>query len=414
MTEKPRDPGGRGSATIADVARLAGVAKGTVSNYLNGTAPISDDIRARVGAAIETLAYEPSEIARSFTSRRRSGRAIGRFSPETPCLTAVGHVSVDYIARLPEMPREGVRLMAPEIRKSVGGPAANVAAIAAGIGGDWTVACSLITAVGVDQDSDWAISELAGRGVDVITPVERREGRLARALVLVGAGGRPAIVAEPLSVGRVDLARFIEDADPEGRRWCIHIEGYQTPRQIDQIRRAREAGFLTAMHATGLPGAWLGRDADLLFEALDVIVLQRETLAALPGCPSPPDAALDWLLARLRRSGPGGPQVIVLTLGPDGAACVTRDGVTRSPALEVEVVDGTGAGDALTGAFLALWLNGVPPTAALDRACAAGSLAVTRLGAQESRPTSEDLARLVPSDAQAATVAPPFSTDLPE
>ena len=48
MTEKPRDPGGRGSATIADVARLAGVAKGTVSNYLNGTAPVSDDIRARV------------------------------------------------------------------------------------------------------------------------------------------------------------------------------------------------------------------------------------------------------------------------------------------------------------------------------------------------------------------------------
>ena len=396
------------------MARLAGVAKGTVSNYLNGTAPVSEDVRARVGAAIETLAYEPSEIARSFTSRRRSGRAVGRFGPATPCLTAVGHVSVDYIARLPVMPREGVRLMAPEIRKSVGGPAANVAAIAAGIGGDWTVACSLITAVGVDQDSDWAISELAGRGVDVITPVERREGRLARALVLVGAGGRPAIVAEPLSVGRVDLARFIEDADLDGRRWCIHIEGYQTPRQIDQIRRAREAGFLTAMHATGLPGAWLARDADLLFEALDVIVLQRETLEVLPGCPSSPDAALDWLLARLRRSGPAGPQVIVLTLGPDGAACVTRDGVTRSPALEVEVIDGTGAGDALTGAFLALWLNGVPPSAALDRACAAGSLAVTRLGAQESAPPRRISHGSCPPTRRRQPSRHPFQPTMPE
>lgn len=403
MTEKPRDPGGRGSATIADVARLAGVAKGTVSNYLNGTAPVSDDIRARVGAAIETLAYEPSEIARSFTSRRRAGRAFDRLKPDTPRLTTVGYVSVDYIARLGAMPREGGRVMAPEIRKAVGGPAANVAAIAAGIGGDWSVACSLITAVGIDQDSDWAISELAGRGVDVITPVERREGRLSRALVLVGPGAKPAIVAEPLSLGRVDLARFVETSELDGRTWCIHMEGYQIPGQIDQMRRAREAGFLTAMHATGLPPAWLAGNADAMFAAHDLIVLQREALWHLPGCPADPQPALSWLAHRLRETGAAGPQVVILTLGKDGAAAVTRAGeIIRASALDVDAVDETGAGDALTGAFLALWVNGVAPADALRYACAAGSLVVTRTGAQELRPTSEDLMRLVPSAARGA------------
>ena len=59
-------------------------------------------------------------------------------------------------------------------------------------------------------------------------------------------------------------------------------------------------------------------------------------------------------------------------------------------------------GDALTGAFLALWVNGVAPADALRYACAAGSLVVTRTGAQELRPTSEDLTRLVPSAARVA------------
>jgi len=402
VTDAPRHTNGRKPATIADVARLAGVAKGTVSNCLNGAVPVSEGIRARVADAVEALAYEPSEIARSFTSRRRAGSAAYRFKPDAPRLTTVGYVSVDCIARLPAMPREGRRVMASEIRKAVGGPAANVAAIAAGIGGDWTIACSLITAVGVDQDSDWAVSELASRGVDVITPVERREGRLSRALVLIGPDAKPAIVAEPLSLGRVDLARFIETADLGGRTWCIHMEGYQIPGQIDQMRRARDAGFLTAMHATGLPPDWLAANADALFAAHDLIVLQRETLEHLPGCPDDPEPALAWLSARLRGADAAGPQVVILTLGTQGAAAVTRGGaVTRAPALKLDAIDKTGAGDALTGAFLALWLNGVAPAEALRYACAAGSLVVTRLGAQELRPTSEDLARVLPSDGQA-------------
>ena len=398
MTEASLHADGRKPATIADVARLAGVAKGTVSNCLNGTAPVSEGIRARVAEAVEALAYEPSEIARSFTSRRRAGRAVCRFKPDMPRLTTVGYVSVDCIARLPSMPREGRRVMASEIRKAVGGPAANVAAIAAGIGGEWAVACSLITAVGTDQDSDWAVSELASRGVDVITPVERREGRLSRALVLVGPDARPAIVAEPLRLGRVDLARFIETADVGGRTWCIHMEGYQTPGQIDQMRRAREAGFVTAMHATGLPPDWLASNAGALFVAHDLIVLQRETLEHLPGCPADPEPALAWLSERLRQADATHPQVVILTLGTDGAAAVTRGGaVTRVPAPRLDAVDKTGAGDALTGAFLALWLNGLEPADALPHACAAGSLVVTRLGAQELRPTHEELVRIAPS-----------------
>jgi len=57
--------------TIADVARAAGVSKATVSRILNGdTTYIRAETRARVQQVIEQLAYRPSSVARSLTSRR--------------------------------------------------------------------------------------------------------------------------------------------------------------------------------------------------------------------------------------------------------------------------------------------------------------------------------------------------------
>jgi fructokinase len=50
-----------------------------------------------------------------------------------------------------------------------------------------------------------------------------------------------------------------------------------------------------------------------------------------------------------------GPAVVLLTRGGEGVTVVTRDGETDVPALEVEVVDTIGAGDAFGGGFLAWW-----------------------------------------------------------
>ena len=50
-----------------------------------------------------------------------------------------------------------------------------------------------------------------------------------------------------------------------------------------------------------------------------------------------------------------GPAVVLLTRGGDGVTVVTRDGESKVAALEVEVVDTIGAGDAFGGGFLAWW-----------------------------------------------------------
>lgn len=57
--------------TIADIARLTGVSKTTISRYLNGKYEyMSDETRKRIKEAIELSRYQPSNIARSLKSNR--------------------------------------------------------------------------------------------------------------------------------------------------------------------------------------------------------------------------------------------------------------------------------------------------------------------------------------------------------
>jgi DNA-binding LacI/PurR family transcriptional regulator len=57
-------------ANITDVAKLAGVSTATVSRVLNGSGYLSDKSRAAVEAAIATLNYTPSQVARSLREQR--------------------------------------------------------------------------------------------------------------------------------------------------------------------------------------------------------------------------------------------------------------------------------------------------------------------------------------------------------
>jgi LacI family transcriptional regulator len=62
-------------ATMADVARLAGVSTATVSHVLNGTRPVKDATVAAVREAIRRAGYTPNSLARSLA--RASSSMIG-------------------------------------------------------------------------------------------------------------------------------------------------------------------------------------------------------------------------------------------------------------------------------------------------------------------------------------------------
>jgi len=76
-------------------------------------------------------------------------------------------------------------------------------------------------------------------------------------------------------------------------------------------------------------------------------------------------------------------------MGAQGALLLEGDRVYRVPALRVDVVDTTGAGDVFRGAFIAALLRGLAPDAVLRFANAAAALSCTKAGAIGGVPTRD-------------------------
>jgi DNA-binding LacI/PurR family transcriptional regulator len=63
-------------ATLADVARHAGVAASTVSYVLSGKRSVSEETRERVAQSIKLLGYQPHAGARALASAKSNVLAL--------------------------------------------------------------------------------------------------------------------------------------------------------------------------------------------------------------------------------------------------------------------------------------------------------------------------------------------------
>ena len=85
----------------------------------------------------------------------------------------------------------------------------------------------------------------------------------------------------------------------------------------------------------------------------------------------------------------------VIKLGAQGAYYATATGGEHIPPLPVKPVDSVAAGDAFNGALAASLCEGNDLRYAMRVAAAAGALAVTKFGAQDSMPTKQEVEALL-------------------
>ena len=389
--------------TISDVARVANVSIGTVSNAINSPEKVRPETMARIEAAIKELSYRPSAVARflpAATIVRRSTDYL-----RLPRLISVGYISVDYVCRVGVLPHRDDRVTAEHIEKALGGPAANVAVAAAGVGSDFALDVELATAVGEDPDSDWALAELAQRGVHALTIRRPFNNRLSRCVVIVEANGSRTIINEPFELSEVDLTAHLA-VTAEDRPCCLHIEGYHYERMLGSFGRFRDAGWKVSLHTTGLPASSKTPEAFAeLVRAIDLVFVNDVTLRAIFALRVSVATMIDNLETWLHAIGPRAD--VVLTLGDLGAVVFPRDDSAPIfvPALAVEVVDATGAGDTFAGVFLAFWMHGQSLGEAARHAAVAASLTTTAEGAQGRISSLDDLRaeleRMAPEEAEA-------------
>jgi ribokinase len=378
---------------MVDVARLAHVSVGTVSNVLNDTVVVRPETREKVEAAIRTLSFQPNTLARSLISSTRPAPAQSQ-DPDLPQLILVGAASVDYTAMLSVLPHRNDRITARSIEKSLGGPAANTAVFAAALEDRFPVAAELVTTLGDDADSDWALAELALKNVSTIAIRRQRNQRISRCIVLVEQNGSRTILNEPVVLLESDLTPYTNHLTQERR--CLHVGGSQIDTVLKTVLEIGGTGTELSLQMTGLPKAsqTAANVADLIGH-FDLVFLNRDVIQEATRCRAGLGPVVEATLALVRSVSPKG--VMILTLGEDGALVIFPDAQepVHVPGLAAHVVDTTGAGDAFAGAFLAVWLNTHDAIAAARYGNAAGAVAVSVEGSQTSVPTATLLERLL-------------------
>ncbi|HEY7149611.1 MAG TPA: carbohydrate kinase family protein [Gaiellaceae bacterium] len=216
-----------------------------------------------------------------------------------------------------------------ETRVGAGGQAANVAAWAAELGAE----TRFVGKRGSDAAGELAAREVTARGVDLLGPVE--EGRNGVVVSLVTADGSRTMltdrgVAPFLRAEELDVRWFA------GCEW-LHLSGYSLLRRPIEEAAAKAAG---AIQAQG------GRISIDLASASGIAEYGAEKLLTRLELLGP-----DLVFANESELAAIGGDVPARLVLKRGAAGFTAEGADY-PALTAEVVDTTGAGDALAAGFL--------------------------------------------------------------
>jgi ribokinase len=292
-----------------------------------------------------------------------------------PRIWVVGSASIDQMVRLPSLPRPGEAVTGGVMTSGLGGKGANHAVAAARIGGS----VAFVGAVGDDEGGRLARSELEAAGIDV-TCLAISSHPTARALGMIDASSGQNMwgvdSGANFDIGAEAVIRALRDAGPADIVTAVNeIPAHAV---LAAARAAKAAGCRFVFNAA--PGRLMQQE---LASLCDVIIVNEAEIYQLGF------GGQDDLLA-------AGAQTVVVTLGPAGAEAYERSGlVDRAPALDVEVIDTTGAGDAFVGAYVVALGEGMLPSAALRWGTAAGSLACRAMGPRASLPDRKELAARV-------------------
>ena len=283
-----------------------------------------------------------------------------------------GSINIDHVYRVPHLVKPGETLSSLDLVTGLGGKGANqsVAIARAGVS---------VAHVGrVFKGDTWAVALLASTGVDTDN-IALIEGASGHAIIQVDDQGENAIVLHGGANQSFSIAD-IESALNHNQQARYLLMQNETNLLAEAFELAQAKGIKIVLN----PAPMTDNIKDLPLAKLDTLIVNRGEAEALCGA-----ADIDQMAQQMAALAPQ--TRVVVTLGGDGAMLLANGEVTHMNSPSVDVVDTTGAGDTFVGYFLAGVAEGMNDHDALQRACLAGSIAVTRQGAITAIPDRSEV-----------------------
>jgi ribokinase len=290
----------------------------------------------------------------------------------------VGSINMDLVVRCHQLPAPGQTITGLGSLEICGGKGANQAVGAAKAGGR----VSMIGRVGDDGFSIRLLRELQGYGVDCEAVMVTENCASGLAVVSVEATGKNSIVVVPNANG------LLSEQDIYDNRTIIEASDFlllqlEVPiaTVLAAIDVARSCGVPIILDPAPVPKAW---DDRLL--SVDLVCPNEFEASMITGISTEDAEGIAKAAEQLYRRGA---KHVAITLGDRGTFLYDQSGSRWIAPYQVEALDTTAAGDAFASALAVFWACSPGGcTGDLDHAArlanAAGALATTVLGAQQS------------------------------
>lgn len=284
-------------------------------------------------------------------------------------ILVAGSANLDFVVRADHIPGPGETVLGREFKTYPGGKGANQAVASARAG---AVPTHMLVALGADAFAIPLEASLTQANVQLHT-VRVQDHPTGTAFICVSDDAENAITVAPGANAclRPEHLPSLDDVTHLLMQLEIPldtIEGY--------AQAARKRGVLTVLNAA--PAQAL---SERLLDAIDILVVNEGELQAI----TLHSGTIAECLALINVP------TVVVTLGHHGSCARHHGEFLVQPAFHVTAVDTTAAGDTFCGTLVASLSKGCALQTALQFASAAGALACTRLGAQSSIPSADEV-----------------------
>lgn len=293
---------------------------------------------------------------------------------------------MDIVINVENMPLVGETILGKDIKYVQGGKGANQAYAAGRLGNGVT----MLGCVGQDDFGSMLINNLAEAGVSSNHLVRDKVESTGTAIIYINEEGNNniVVVAGANSQCNVDYLRekdeLFQQCDYVLLQMEIPIEAVYYA-----IERASELGKVVILNPAPAPDSIPNK----ILKKLDYITPNETELAKLSNQKT---ETLDEITCAAESLVAKGVKNVLVTLGERGALLVNENVKELYEAHKVEnVVDTTAAGDCFNSAFIIALAEGKNHAHAISFANKASSIVVTRLGAQSSIPTREEVDQMM-------------------
>jgi ribokinase len=294
---------------------------------------------------------------------------------KTPIITVVGSFAVGMTIRAPKLPIFGETMLGGDFDMGPGGKGSNQAVATTRLG----ARSSLLAMVGADKLASIATDLYASEGVDASLVTTREERPTGVGFIILNSKGENFIIldmgANELLNGAAVDAGEAQIAASDVVMTVLEVPTSAASRAMELGRKHGATTILNPAPARALPAS--------VFESVDYLTPNESELRILLDLSADDPSSSKELAQELRRRGA---RNVITTLGRDGAMILTDTLDIRIPAIEAEVIDTTGAGDAFNSGFAVALAEGRDLVEAVRLGVVCGGLACTKLGVIPSLP----------------------------